>query len=143
MLTNNWRAQIERLLTGSAGQFRGESGKYNQLYSNNFNVMKVEIGTGTTPANTTDYKLESVISSGYKALINPSVTHTVDDVGGTNVIANIINTSNSDNLTFSEIGLLGNDYSTQAEYILFAREVFDTPITIAPGETKSFVMKLF
>ena len=143
MLTNNWRAQIERLLTGSAGQFRGESGKYNQLYSNNFNVMKVEIGTGTTPANTTDYKLESVISSGYKALINPSVTYTVDDVGGTNVIANIINTSNSDNLTFSEIGLLGNDYSTQAEYILFAREVFDTPITIAPGETKSFVMKLF
>ena len=143
MLTNNWRAQIERLLTGSAGQFRGESGKYNQLYSNNFNIMKVEIGTGTTPANTTDYKLESVISSGYKALINPSVTHTVGDVGGANVIANITNTSNSDNLTFSEIGLLGNDYSIQAEYILFAREVFDTPITLAPGETKSFVLKLF
>ena len=142
MLTNNWRAQIERLLTGSMGHFRGEKGKHHPGYSENFKVMKVEIGTGTTPAKTTDYKLESVISSGYTALINPSVTHTVDDVGGANVIANITNTS-LDSLTFSEIGLLGNSYSTQAEYILFAREVFDTPITLAPGETKSFVLKLF
>ena len=143
MLTNNWRAQIKKLLTGSAGQFRGETGTYQPGYNGNFKVMKVEIGTGTTPANTTDYKLESVISSGYTALVNPSVTHTLDDVGGANVIVNITNTSNSDSLTFSEIGLLGNEYSTSAEYILFAREVFDTPITLAPGETKSFVLKLF
>ena len=142
MLTNNWRAQIKRILTGNYGKTRAENGSSGGYYAN-FKVMKVEIGTGTTPADTTDYKLESVISSGYTALVNPSITDNMDDIGGANVIANITNTSNSDSLTFSEIGLFGNEYSTQAEYYLFAREVFDTPVTLAPGETKSFVLKLF
>lgn len=142
MLTNNWRAKLKFLLTETNGEMLDENGS-TLNYNNNFSTMKAKIGTGTTEEKATDYKLECEISSGYTAAININATNEYLTEGGIlNVVVNVTNTS-QEQLSFSELGLFGNGYSTQAGYGMFAREVFDTPITLAPGETKSFVLKLF
>lgn len=142
MLTNNWRAKLQFLLTGKNGDMLNENGS-RLSYNNNFSVMKAKIGTGTTEEKATDYKLEYEISSGYTAAININATNEYLTEGGIlSVVVNVTNTS-IEQLSFSELGLFGNDYSTEVPYGMFAREVFDTPITLAPGETKSFVLKLF
>ena len=60
------------------------------------------------------------------------------------IVTNITNTSSSETIHFSEIGLFVASPTMGSSYIyMIAREVFDTPITLALGETKSFVLKLF
>ena len=107
-------------------------------------TFKVSIGTGTTNVEKTDYKLESIISSGYTASVEEKIINAPSktDTSMYNVVTNITNTSSSETIQFSEIGLFVYQ-NTYGHRYMIAREVFDTPITLAPGETKSFVLKLF
>ena len=132
MLTNNWRAKLKYLLTGTNGEMLDENGS-TLRYNDNFSVMKAKIGTGTTEEKATDYKLECEISSGYTAAININATNEYLTEGGIlNVVVNVTNTS-QEQLSFSELGLFGNGYSALFEYGMFAREVFKEPIVIPPG----------
>ena len=107
-------------------------------------TFQVSIGTGTTNVEKTDYKLESIISSGYTASVEEKIINAPSktDTSMYSVITNITNTSSSETIQFSEIGLFVYSKSNSFRYMI-AREVFDAPITLAPGETKSFVLKLF
>ena len=109
-------------------------------------TFQVSIGTGTTNVEKTDYKLESIISSGYTASVEEKIINapSTTDTSMYSVITNITNTSSSETIQFSEIGLFVAAPTMGSTYTyMIAREVFDTPITLAPGETKSFVLKLF
>ena len=107
-------------------------------------TFRVSIGTGTTNVEKTDYKLESIISSGYTASVEEKIINapSTTDTSMYSIVTNITNTSSSEAIQFSEIGLFVYSNSNSYRYMI-AREVFDAPITLAPGETKSFVLKLF
>ena len=145
MLTNNFVGYLRNGKNSYTNAIRenGEqiSGGLGNISEKTF---QVSIGTGTTNVEKTDYKLESIISSGYTASVEEKIINAPSktDTSMYNVVTNITNTSSSETIQFSEIGLFVYCNSNSFRYMI-AREVFDTPITLAPGETKSFVMKLF
>lgn len=145
MLTNNWRnALLGNILKITNIQQKSTDG--NAVTGAQVILTKggtFVVGTGTTPPQIDDYKLESEIDSS-KYTVSISVANGVayTDKLGINVSCVITNKS-EDILSISEIGLLGDNSLGMSYKYLLAREVFDTPITIAPGGTKSFVLKLF
>lgn len=88
------------------------------------------IGSGTTPPQPTDYKLEEQITT-------EGITSIVSDVGATRRIT-ITNNSKSE-ITISEIGVCG--YATTC-YILTERTLLETPITISPNESGTIDYKI-
>ena len=145
MLTNNFVGYL-RNGKGSYTNVIRESGDNidASLGNSSEKTFQVSIGTGTTNVEKTDYKLESIISSGYTASVEEKIINapSTTDTSMYSIITNITNTSSSETIQFSEIGLFVY-FKTNSYRYMIAREVFDTPITLAPGETKSFVMKLF
>ena len=145
MLTNNFvgdlrngKDSIANVIRENGDQIDASLGNYSEK------TFKVSIGTGTTNVEKTDYKLESIISSGYTASVEEKIINAPSktDTSMYNVVTNITNTSSSETIQFSEIGLFVYCNSNSFRYMI-AREVFDAPITLASGETKSFVLKLF
>lgn len=116
----------------------GQSSSYSFTRDSNWPNAKFIIGSGTAKPKNTDYILETEITERYdcSTLIKRYIQGEEKDY--LNIYGTITNTGTVD-LTFSEIGLLGyqNKTGSTTTYILFAREVYDTPITIAPGESVS------
>ena len=146
MLTNNFVGYLRNGKDSNTYIITTSGSKYTSAF-NNRNIEKtfqVSIGTGTTNVEKTDYKLESIISSGYTASVEEKIINAPSktDTSMYNVVINITNTSSSETIQFSEIGLFVYQTTYGSRYMI-ARDVFDAPITLAPGETKSFVLKLF
>ena len=99
------------------------------------------IGTGTTPPTVNDYKLENQITSGFGSTTSfPNSYSAVYNAKGIVSCCTITNSSQTDNLVINEIGYIKG----RAGYwnILYDRIVLDTPITIAPGATKTIEYRL-
>lgn len=148
MLTNNFVGYLRNGKDSNTNIITPSGSKYTSAFQNrNYEkTFQVSIGTGTKNVEKTDYKLESIISSGYTASVEEKIINapSTTDTSMYSVITNITNTSSSETIQFSEIGLFVSALTMGSSYTyMIAREVFDTPITLAPGETKSFVMKLF
>ena len=153
MLTNNWGRMLAnefgiRATSGMKGiaingreeDYMAFGGQYGAFRNTRWEKSKFIIGTGTSKPKPSDYKLEAEIQSGYECSTLTRRVVEVSDKCSVEIIGIIINT-NDVSLTVNEIGWIGSENDTSV--FLFAREVFDTPITLAPGETKSFVLKLF
>ena len=151
MLTNNFIGLLKRGIGTTVNII--EIGGTNKSYPNSYAVKyKAYLGSGTIPAKACDYKLENKIESGYTASIEEKDINipSSEQTSMYQLVINFTNTSDTnasdENMIINEIGLMVTDSSTNfhdEELYLIAREVFDTPITLAPGETKSFVLKLF
>lgn len=145
MLTNNFVGYLRNGKDSNTNIIRDNGAQIGaSLGMSSEKTFQVSIGTGTTNVEKTDYKLESIISSGYTASVEEKIINAPSetDTSMYNVVTNITNTSSSETIQFSEIGLFVYCKSNSFRYMI-AREVFDAPITLAPGETKSFVLKLF
>lgn len=96
------------------------------------------IGSGTTSPKCTDINLESKIEEGYDCSILAKRYIQGEEKDYINIYGTLTNSGISP-ITFSELGWIGHcrgslSSSTGYEFLL-AREVYDTPITIAPGES--------
>lgn len=151
MLTNNFRSVLECSIFGLMDtKVMIEDGTESSGSGTNYLSFKcsrlIKIGTGTTEAKQNDYKLESEIDSG-KYTYNISLSGVTgdgsyDSISGFSVVATVTNVSEEE-LTINEVGLFGNSTTNiSANKLMFLREVYDTPIIMEPGETKSFVLNL-
>lgn len=119
----------------------------NNVYSANASQLAgtngggIIIGTGTTPPTVNDYKLENQITSGFGSTTSfPNNDSAVYNAKGIVSCCTITNSSQTDDLVINEIGYIKG----RAGYwnILYDRIVLDTPITIAPGVTKTIEYRL-
>ena len=118
--------------------------KCNDYYSGgngsvSFNYIGIAFGSGTTAPTVNDYKLETPITK----LTSLSATNNIRQSG---VYANdyqieatqSVKNGTESNITISEIVLFaGNAGGT----VIFARNVI-TPVTLAPNESKTFVVSV-
>lgn len=98
----------------------------------------IAFGSGTTPPQKTDYKLENYITTG----LAYSGNNTNKTDGVANWVQTVQNTSTAP-ITITEVGLFSkfdrsNDYST----FLLTRTVLDTPVVLQPNEVKTFTITI-
>lgn len=107
-------------------------------------------GSGTTPATSDDYKLESVIDYSENALnVVSSTAAAVVDKNTPYVYSYTVKNNSDEDITISEIGLISKIFdlnkSTSASdyitYFLWARDTFE-PVTLQPGDTRAFTMTI-
>ncbi len=98
------------------------------------------VGSGTTPVTADDYKVEKEIVSG---LACEAVTSTVDEATHTVVFRKTLRNTSEKDITISEVGLTGavRANSTVSQALIY-REVLQTPVTIAPGESATIRMAI-
>lgn len=144
MLTNNWMSCIGNGIFGTQTNNKDISGNSSGIFTLKY-ALWFSIGTGTTPAKRSDFTLEAEIdSSKYAATLTKGYTTDYSLENSYYQLQCLITNNSEEILSFQEMGLFAkNSSQNYATTFLIAREVFDTPITLAPGETKSFVLKLF
>lgn len=105
----------------------------------------VYFGTGSTPANKSDYKLESLIESGLQITSPSSAVWTDEGNGKYSIAADFVvrNTTESE-INIYEIGIFTPVSNGTSEFyqVLMERTVLAEPITIAPGEPKLVTYKI-
>ena len=110
--------------------------------STNFSKARLVIGTGNTAEKSTDYCLESKITEGYDCSSLSRRYIQTDKKDAIYVYGVITNTGDSA-ITVSEVGFeMYNSINTVSSYFLMARQVLDKPVTIEPGEAKTFNVRL-
>lgn len=110
--------------------------------SANFSKAKLVIGTGNTAEKSTDYCLESKITEGYDCTPLSRQYIQTDKKDAIYVYGVITNTGDSA-ITVSEVGFeVYDSVNTVSTYFLMARQVLDKPVTIEPGEAKTFNVRL-
>ena len=108
----------------------------------NFSKAKIVIGTGNTAEKSTDYCLESKITEGYDCSSLSRRYIQTDKKDAIYVYGVITNTGDSA-ITVSEVGFeMYDSVNTVSSYFLMARQVLDKPVTIEPGEAKTFNVRL-
>lgn len=102
-------------------------------------VRGIAFGSGTTPPQKTDYKLENYIPTGLTYSGNN--TKTTDEV--VNWVQTVQNTSTAQ-ITITEVGLFSRNESTGQDYAvnLLTRTVLDTPVVLQPNEVKTFTITI-
>ena len=103
---------------------------YTNWYFNNNPKYKIALGSGTTPPKKTDYRLGNQITDA------PARLDMTEGMATASITYK--NTTNSD-IVATEIGLLDDN---EHGHWLLARELFEKPVTIKAGETKSFSITL-
>lgn len=96
--------------------------------------MSLLLGSGTTTATKTDYKLES-IESKYTVLLQ---NHTIFEGKYSDqilLVNRFIQNTSDENITISEIGLFGYQ-------MMFAREVLSEAVILKPGEKHTFSLSI-
>lgn len=114
--------------------------------SDDYGTSNLVVGSGTTPVTASDYKIESEITS----LSFVACTYEYDTESGTVTRRKTMTNTSSETITISEIGLVGfvgvasNATTTSASEspYLGYREVLESPITVAPGETFTVTVTL-
>lgn len=101
-------------------------------------------GTGTTPAQKTDYILESIITSGLSITNGSRVEKSYGNGVYSYECSCILRNSSENEITITEIGAYGRvAYNSTTSYLaLMERTVLTTPLTIAPGESKLLTYKV-
>lgn len=104
------------------------------------------IGSGNTPVTFEDYKLNSIITSGWSkggiTIVSPTYDSSNKKYLGSMTVP-ITNLNSSTNIIVNEIGIVfyGNS-AEQTLSILVYREVLPAAVTIAPGETQVLELQL-
>lgn len=148
MFTNNYQALLERMCTGdnaTTAMYKNITGQAARDGYNPANITKnspkIHLGTGTTPPKKTDYVLETPLDD---TLVDTTFAYqrTQDFTNENSYSQLFVSATNksSEQLTANECALYIS--GSLGEYMI-AREVFDTPKVFEPGETKSFVWKIF
>ena len=136
MTNNNYTA-----LTASFQSIDPIKGSYYDHSGSNgfsFGYYKgIILGTGTTPPAYSDFRMENY---------NTGLTYSNETASWSapNVILTESATNNTDaDITVSEIGVFGTDSNSNQYYnkVLYTRNVIE-PVTIKPGETKTFTVKI-
>lgn len=111
-----------------------DNGTYGfQTYT--WDLARFVIGTGTTKPKHTDYVIESEITKSYDCsspLMKKYIQGAEKDIL---TIGGVITNTDSTNIEFCEICLYIHVNANGESDIMVAREVYDTPIIIAPGES--------
>lgn len=99
----------------------------------------IVFGSGTTPPQKTDYKLENHITTG--------LTYSGNNLDKTNGVVHWVQTvqnTSTAQITITEVGLFTKDssYPTQCSTYLLTRTVLDTPVVLQPDEVKTFTITL-
>lgn len=145
MFTNNYWAALTNLLGPSNSYFRDGKGTNGVSASVTHlrNEQTMKIGTGTTTPKKSDYVLENPIEESLYtvAFVDNFSSDISSDEAYLSLQATFTNTS-SDTLTFSEVGVFASPY-TGSTLFLIAREVLDSPVSIAPGEAKTVILKVY
>lgn len=98
----------------------------------------IAFGSGTTPPQKTDYKLENHITTGLT--YSGDSTNQADRV--TNWVQTVQNTSTAQ-ITITEVGLFSKyDPSQRIPCYLLTRTVLDTPVVLQPNEVKTFTITI-
>lgn len=148
MLTNNYQGILDQMCTQETPKsemYKTTEGTTAREGYNPITIVKktpkIQLGTGSTAPKRTDYVLESPID---ESLYDFSfVYQRTQDFSNENSYSQFlisVTNKSSEQLTANECALCVN---TNSNWYVIAREVFDTPITLGVGETKSFVLKLF
>lgn len=101
---------------------------------NGFINTNLIVGAGTTPVTPSDYKIETEIVSN---LACEAVTAEVDESAGAITYRKTLRNSGESEITINEIGLAApctTDMNTIYQALIY-REVLETPLVLAPGET--------
>lgn len=99
----------------------------------------IAFGSGTTPPQKTDYKLENHITTG----LTYSGNNTNNADGVANWVQTVQNTSTAQ-ITITEVGLFSSNYyaSGADKTLLLTRTVLDTPVVLQPNEVKTFTITI-
>lgn len=99
----------------------------------------IAFGSGTTPLQKTDYKLENYITTG----LTYSGNNTKLTDGIANWVQTVQNTSTAQ-ITITEVGLFSKNSHTGKDYTVFllTRTVLDTPVVLQPNEVKTFTITI-
>lgn len=104
----------------------------------------IYFGRGTTPPTENNYRMEDVITTGLS--FTTQGVKTTKPNAGVYVVENtfIVRNTASEEITISEIGCIGlaGKSSSKKYYCLYERQVLDTPVTIAPGESKLITYRI-
>jgi len=119
-------------------------------FTTNYSAQGWSVGSGTTPPSVNDYQLESTIGSNISGKVSTTpisdeslnriikrITVIVTNNGSTNMIIGEIGYK-SQLIAGSAIGATGNS----SQYLLY-REVLESPVTLAPGDSTSFVIDFY
>ena len=152
MITNNFRLLINKKIfnnsnyyafKGTNGSTAGGTSAGTVFSSNNYN--KVTLGSGNTPPTVDDLSLENKINDLTlltRTMDNSSAAY--GDVNGIVTYTAVYKNNTENNITVSELGVEAGEGYTSSGWggiVLLVREVI-TPITIAPGETYTFTVKI-
>lgn len=115
-------------------------GGSNQWRSNSIlnSLVALVFGTGTTAPTAEDYALETDATASFVASLTTLVNY--DSAKNEFIFSATVTNTTADDIIISEIGVRKGIYSTTTDTpqnVLFAREVLQTPITVAAGETKT------
>lgn len=99
----------------------------------------IAFGSGTTPPQKTDYKLENYITTG--------LTYSGNNTNLTDGIANWVQTvqnTSTAQITITEVGLFSKNSRTGKNHTVFllTRTVLDTPVVLQPNEVKTFTITI-
>jgi hypothetical protein len=99
----------------------------------------IAFGSGTTPPQKTDYKLENYITTG----LTYSGNNTNQTDGVANWVQTVQNTSTAQ-ITITEVGLFSRYAYTGGRFdtFLLTRTVLDTPVVLQPNEVKTFTITI-
>lgn len=100
------------------------------------NLAFIGVGSGDTPESVNDYKLDNYINT---------LTYVSGSAAQNGELANKTATFQNDTsstIIVKEVGLY-YDFGSGYPPVLMARKVLDTPVSIEPGETKSFSVHIY
>ena len=146
--TNNYKN--EQSLYGWQGVVSSNSTNGNTMTEDNGHYRRngfiLFIGTGNTPVETSDYKLENAVELN---IISASCVHNADE---TTIITRTFQNNTGEEVIIKEVGLYmfcsqtSNDtYKNEKYYvpvIMLGRKVLNTPIIIANNESYTFTYKI-
>lgn len=112
---------------------------YTETGTNKFDApfdRGIVFGSGTTPPQKTDYKIENHIATG----LTYSGNNTNQTDGVANWVQTVQNTS-GEPITISEVGLF-SAYSSSYLTILLTRTLLDNPVVLQPNDVKTFTITI-
>ena len=136
---------IDHNTDGIGINIKGEKGRLNKfqtMFGSGFWTNSgFQIGTGTTPPVPSDYKLESPITENYNCTPLAKRILNIDGKTVIEIYGNITNTG-SEAITVNEFGWYCSYETSETYRYLYAREVFNTPAVIKPGEVQAFSVRI-
>ena len=100
------------------------------------NYRGIVFGSGTTPPQKTDYKIENHIANG--------LTYSNNNTSKANNVVNWVQTvqnTSGEPITISEVGLFSAATATSTT-VLLTRTVLDNPVVLQPNDVKTFTITI-